>query len=776
MLAALLLWVPAQESQRRQRAILELVINEVVGDQVRVYLIDEEIWVRVDDLGAHGLSGFEGLRRIIEAIEHVELGSIEEIDGEIDLATVSLRVRAHPRYFDTRNIEMVDPRPPDLEYVRNTSAFLNYSAQWNSNGGASFFGEANLSFAGNSLTSTFSVDDDGTFRRGISNLVIDQPGELRRWAAGDVFGRGGLLGSSPFVGGLRVGREYSLDPYYLSYATPQFAGATTTPSTVEVFVDGQPAQRFMLPPGPFQLGRLPVSGGLGTVSVVVRDAFGREQVFDSRYYLATQVLKRGEQDYEYMVGAERQDDFEEGITYNDIVGTALHRFGITDSFTLGVRAEGGERVFNAGPVVNLVIAKAGELELQAAVSNAEDRTGYAAAATYFFTAPKFSFNGFVRYQDEDYSDLFLEPGVPRDELQIDAVASVPLFSGASFSLGYRQDDALEIEEPDGRITLAPVGVFATGAERAVKRSAIGRLSYRLLRFAQLSGSVVYSRAEDIDFWEGFVSVSFVLGRRTSASISYEHRENTRRTVADINRSLPVGPGIGYRLQGTDDRGGSGLAQFDAQTKFIRVDARHDVAEDRDGVGTVGVAGALVAIGGRAELTRPVSGGSYALVRLPDVRDVEVFANSQSMGRTRRSGTIFVPDLLAYHANTLSFRDTDVPLDFVIEETQREIAPPFRGGAVVEFPLRRLHAFVGNLVLIRGAERVVPEYADFLVEVDGVEQRTPLNGDGGFYLQDVRPGVHPARIVFRGESCAFSIEIPETDDRMTRLGEITCSGS
>jgi outer membrane usher protein len=777
LLTALLLVAPMQEQPQVQRAILELVVNEVVGGEVRVYLIELEIWVRVDDLAAAGLADFEGTRREFDAVEHVELGSEPDFSAEVDMSSVSLRLTAHPRFFETSRIEMVDPRPKNLEFKRSTSAFLNYSAQWNSSSGTDFFGEANFSFAGNSATSTFSVDDQGNFRRGISNLIVDEPDSLRRWAAGDVFGRGGLLGSSPFVGGLRVGREYSLDPYYSSYATPQFAGATTTPSTVEVFIDGQPAQRFQLPPGPFQLDRLPVTAGLGVVSVVVRDAFGREQVFDSRYYLSTQVLKKGEQDYEYLAGAEREDNFEDGISYGDWVGTAKHRVGITDSFTLGVRAEGGERVFNAGPLVNLVLPKAGEIEFQAAASTADEGSGYAASATYFFTAPRFSFNGFARWQGDGYADLFLEPLEPRDTLLIDAVATIPVFSRGSFSLGYRQDDALEIIDPDGTVSLAPVGVFSSDAvQHAVQRTLVGRLSYRLLRFAQVSGTATYNRTENLDFWEGYVSVAFLIGRRTSASIGYEQRQDTQRTVADINRSLPAGPGFGYRLQGSDDRGGTGTAELVAQRKFARFDARYDVSRDGNGVGTVGIAGALVAIGGRAELTRPVTGGSYALVRLPDVSGVEVFANHQSMGTTRRNGTVFVPDLLAYHANSLSYRDTDVPMDYIIGETERQIAPPFRGGAVIEFPLRRLHAFTGTLRILQAGEEIVPEYADLVLLIEGVEQRSPLNGDGHFYLQNIPAGVHPAQIMFRGELCGFDLEIPETNDRVSPLGTITCSGS
>ena len=45
-------------------------------------------------------------------------------------------------------------------------------------------------------------------------------------------------------------------------------GANATPSTMDVYVNGQLVSRQPLPPGSFQLQNLPVPVGSGTASVV----------------------------------------------------------------------------------------------------------------------------------------------------------------------------------------------------------------------------------------------------------------------------------------------------------------------------------------------------------------------------------------------------------------------------------------------------------------------------------------------------------------------------
>jgi outer membrane usher protein len=72
------------------------------------------------------------------------------------------------------------------------------------------------------------------------------------------------------------------------------SGTATVPSTVDVFVNNSLVTSSQLPPGPFVIDRLPTMSGTGDVSVVVRDALGREQVVTQTFYSSTTLLAGGD--------------------------------------------------------------------------------------------------------------------------------------------------------------------------------------------------------------------------------------------------------------------------------------------------------------------------------------------------------------------------------------------------------------------------------------------------------------------------------------------------
>ena len=136
----------------------------------------------------------------------------------------------------------------------------------------------------------------------MTSLSFDQVRSRRRWVVGDTIGRSTSLGSAPVVGGFSVSTQQDLDPYYAIYPAPQIRGAVRTPSTADVYVDGRLVSSVRLPPGRFTLSDLPIETGVGNVRVIIRDAFGRQQSINLGFYLSTQLLKRGEQDYSYVAG------------------------------------------------------------------------------------------------------------------------------------------------------------------------------------------------------------------------------------------------------------------------------------------------------------------------------------------------------------------------------------------------------------------------------------------------------------------------------------------
>ncbi len=151
-----------------------------------------------------------------------------------------------------------------------------------------------------------------------------------------------------------TGREYSLDPNFVRYPTPSLAGAASTPSTVDIYVNGQLIRTVLVRPGRFQIEDLPLTSGVGEVELVLRDLFGRDQRFPMPYYLSTAVLRRGEQDFGYGFGLQRLDQFDWPPSHDDPAVNAQHRVGLTDAVTLGYQVEADADVLTGGPVLSRV--------------------------------------------------------------------------------------------------------------------------------------------------------------------------------------------------------------------------------------------------------------------------------------------------------------------------------------------------------------------------------------------------------------------------------------
>ena len=89
-----------------------------------------------------------------------------------------------------------------------------------------------------------------------------------------------------------------------------------------------------LPPGPFVIDRLPTVSGTGDVSVVVRDALGREQVLTQSFYTSATLLAAGLSQYSVNLGKVRDNYGLQSDRYGPVLGEFSYRRGITDSVTL----------------------------------------------------------------------------------------------------------------------------------------------------------------------------------------------------------------------------------------------------------------------------------------------------------------------------------------------------------------------------------------------------------------------------------------------------------
>lgn len=748
--ASLLVCAPRMSAAQDQRAILDVVINEVKkGESLVLIEPPDRLWLSVTFLDANGVRGLSGRRRSVDGLEYVALASLApDVTAVFDERALLVRLTIAPQRLAATTIHYQD-RPQDLEFRQDTSLFVNYAVNAQHQGQPGLFVETGLSTRAGLFMTGLSRSTAQPFVRGLTQWTLDDRRRMRRWIVGDAFADSGLLGGTALVGGISVGREYGLDPYFVQYPTLNYAGTTTTPSTLEVYVNDRLVRREELPPGPFELRELQIPNGRGEARFVVRDAFGREQEVSSPFYLSTATLTRGEHDYRYSLGFVRNDTSFSSWEYGKPALLARHRVGVTSWLTAGVRVEAQRHMTNVGPLL-AVRMPFGEVQATGAISRFGATTDLAGAIAYRLVTRGLSLGASLANFGPRFTNVSLDLRSDRPRLETNAFLTLPM--------------------PRGHLSLQQSFLEQRDGMRTWRSSVAGYLPLTARSFVNMS--LARASREQRSAFEVFVGLGVFFANQTSANLAYDFDGVRARTQAELQRSLPVGVGYGYRVRvdDGDTRGGSGA--FVYQNRYGRYEVTSDVVAG-GATAAVSAAGGLVLIGGSLHATRPLQ-DSYALVRVPGVANVRAYLSNQEVGRTNHRGELLVPNLLAYYGNLLAIDDHDVPIELGLSRTGTTVAPPYRGGALLTFPVQRGQRSTGIVLLRKGAASAIPAYGQLTIVHDGQEIASPIGARGEFYLDAVPPGRYTGRLEFRGTVCEVPITIPAATAPVVGLGTIVCT--
>jgi outer membrane usher protein len=257
-----------------------------------------------------------------------------------------------------------------------------------------------------------------------------------------------------------------------------------------------------------------------------------------------------------------------------------------------------------------------------------------------------------------------------------------------------------------------------------------------------------------------------LGKRTSASVSAIAQGATKE--GQVQRSLPVGSGVGYRLR-------AGAADSDLREAAFSV--RSDVGtytleagrSQRQTVLRASASGGAAWLSGGAFLSRRIT-DSFAVVEVPDHPGVRIYANNQPVAVTGVDGRALVPRLRAYEGNRLRIEQADLPLDTQVDAVEVEAVPAFRSGMQVRFPIKRSHGALVVVVLENGD----PLPGGAVAQIAGEEGEFPVGLRGEVYLTGLAAD-NKVRLRWQGRECEIALAFPETTDPLPHLGTHVCTG-
>jgi outer membrane usher protein len=753
------------------RAIAALIVNGAPQADTTIVWRDGVVWVPATALQDAGVKASEKRAVEIDRVPHlapVNLG--ERVRVEWDENDVALRLTLPPELLPPQTIDMPTARPAGMIRPRPISAFLNYAASIDG-GRTGLTLETGISLRGTLLRSSVARDLFGRWRRGPTALVVDDERRLMRWELGDGVLSGGPLGGAAQVLGVTVSREFGIDPYFVRYTPLTLTGAATTASSAEVYVNGQLVAREAIQPGAFTLRGLMAPVGAGQAEVVLRDAFGREQRLTSSFYQPVTLLRPGLHQFRYGAGARRDNEAAFARSrveaYRGFAAVGDHRVGVKEWLTMGGRVEVTDRLVGVAPEVAMR-APIGELSMTLAGSrDAREGTGGAAALGWSWRGRVASAGATMRGTTEEYRSVGVSRLFPSIRHEVQAYGGVSLPRGISVVMQH----AAGLDWAGGRM------------ERSLLSA-----SMPLTTRANVNASVGRSRFDRRPSLEAFLGIGIRLGPRSSVDVGWSRAAGRDRSTVAYQRSLPIGPGVGARVQ-FDPRARDVDAVLQVQGAVGRAEVRHatvgrvEPGPPARGIGASGwqpatgvsVMGALVALDGRLYATRPVD-DAFGVVRVTDVPGVRTYLSHQYVGRTNARGEVVVPNLVSYYGNRLSIDPSDVPLDRSVGADERIVAPAQRGGALVRFEALRLRPVTGRVVVIARGRTIVPAFGDVELIAAGRRVSSPIGVRGEFYIDDL--GAGRQRMVVRYDGvrygCGFEVpDWPRVPGEAIDVGTVTC---
>ena len=173
----------------------------------------------------------------------------------------------------------------------------------------------------------------------------DDPANMRSLRVGDVISAAGSMGRALRIGGVQYATNFATQPTLITFPLPSFYGQTTVPTALDVYVNGQLRQREEVAPGNYILEDIPVVNGAGQMQIVTQDALGRQQLFVQDFYVSTELLREGLNDFSFNLGALREEYALENFQYGDLAGSATWRHGLRDYLTVEGHDRSGKRSF-----------------------------------------------------------------------------------------------------------------------------------------------------------------------------------------------------------------------------------------------------------------------------------------------------------------------------------------------------------------------------------------------------------------------------------------------
>ncbi len=698
----------------------------------------------------------------------------------VDRTEAALVLDIQPQWFEIQEIEGRElPPPAEIHPIisgQPLAAFLNYSLNipYQTDQNPDQFTlplEAGVNYENWHLFNSFQTscsNGNCDFSRLTTRLTGDVPGQLRRWIIGDINPSSSLrLQNSRAMGGISLESTFKLDRTFNPYPTARLDTLLETSATAELIRNGQIVKEWELLPGAVRFDNIV---GSGDDTLILRDAFGREQHLELPALLGGQTLLRKEvHEFSYNLGILRNNLGQDNENYSCIAATGLHRYGINDWFTPGIGFFFQKDSWDAGATSGLQFGNHNWLNLEALYRNNKGVYDYGIVANYSLTVYPVSLFLSLQYTGKNFfAEYFSDAETEtRQHLRSNAHATARFNSRdlGSFSLGMSSRD-----------------YWTPNADRST--SINFTYSRGITKYFSLSAGIRHplegSDSDDVLF----VGLTFIPGKsRASAyidSASYHYDssgESDSSHKLTLQKSAGMAAGTGYSLNVSRNENNAifGGKYIYRNNSAIITGSLNQPSEGTAG-GSVGIAGSIVTLDKEVYFGRPVTDG-FTVVKLDKIEDLDnvpIHHNNALAGRLAPGNSLVVPGVLSQQENEISLHSAELPINFVSIDEKKYIRVGNRGGAAVQFTATKFTAVEGN-VYFETADDKKEELNSLPMElaVKGETQTVFIGLNGYFYIENLPPGDYVLHVLRFEGNCEAQIRVNQSDDIVASLGRIAC---
>lgn len=589
-----------------------------------------------------------------------------------------------------------------------------------------------------------------SFRRVETVFSRDYPDNNTTLRLGDSTTHTDVFGNGISFSGFQLVRNFTLQPGFITQPIPSIRGASTTPSSVDLYINEVLRQTTNVPPGPFTIDNLPVLTDGGDIRLVVTDALGRQTVVTQPFFTSPNLLEQGLSDWGVQVGWVHNNVGIDSNDYGPGFMSAQWRKGITKSLTTqaGLDLSVPRKRVTAGVEYGLPFQALGTFSVAGTQDNVMG-VGEQWQLGLQKTTPTQNFSLTVQGADSNYQELGWNAGTLPNHLQISSSYSYNSASFGTFGVAF------------ARVNTFNQGTLSTvSASYSVHVGERGSLSFVATKVSgQTSGATVG------------ISLFFPLEKGVTLAASATQSDGNLDTYVSASRPLTTNTGSSWRvLAGTraGDAYSEGGYYYQGNKGLFSVDASASGTQQTMRLETKG---GLVMMDSQMFASRQIQ-NSFALVEVPGYANVGVSAQSGNSSVTNADGKAFIVGLQPYQENRLQLDPKTLPVSAELNNLEQIVVPRALTGVKVIFPVNTGRSALIQIVLDEDKQ---PAPIGAEIELLGTDKTFFVARKGLAFVTDLQAN-NQLRMKWNNKMCDLSVTLPATkQDDITRIGPLVCAG-